>query len=52
MNCKRLLPNLRVTAFGPGHHFLAEERPERDVELVTQTIHEDASAASRRPVVA
>jgi haloalkane dehalogenase len=46
---QRLLPNLQVKAFGPGHHFLAEEKPERVVELVTQTIREDASLPVRRP---
>jgi haloalkane dehalogenase len=47
-----LLPHLRVKPFGPGHHFLAEERPERVVELVTETIHEYASAASQTHVLA
>jgi haloalkane dehalogenase len=49
---RRVLPHLQVKAFGPGYHFLAEERPERVVELVTETIREYASAAGRTHVLA
>ena len=40
---KRLLPNMPVKSFGPGHHFLAEENPTRVVELVVETIRERVS---------
>jgi predicted enzyme related to lactoylglutathione lyase len=49
---QRLLPHLRVKAFGPGHHVLAEENPYRVVELVTQTIREHAATVSRAAVLA
>jgi haloalkane dehalogenase len=48
----KLLPQLDVKAFGPGHHFLAEENPGRVVELITDTIRQQASATTRRPVLA
>jgi len=44
---KRLLPKMHVKDFGPGHHFLAEERPDRVVELVTEAIRDHAFGASR-----
>jgi haloalkane dehalogenase len=39
---KRLLPRMVVKDFGPGHHFLAEENPERLVQLLVECIR-DAS---------
>ena len=33
-----LLPRMVIKQFGPGHHFLAEENPERVVELVVEAI--------------
>lgn len=35
---KSLLPRMVMKQFGPGHHFLAEENPERVVELVLEAI--------------
>ncbi|HLF98333.1 MAG TPA: alpha/beta fold hydrolase [Methylococcaceae bacterium] len=35
-----LLPHMVIRQFGPGHHFLAEERPERVAELVSEWIAE------------
>ncbi|MBI5594682.1 MAG: haloalkane dehalogenase [Elusimicrobia bacterium] len=32
---RRDIPRLKVIEFGPGHHFLAEENPERVAELVS-----------------
>ena len=46
------LPQLRVTAFGAGQHFLAEEHPDRVVALVAETIREHTSAAGRKAVLA
>ena len=40
---KELLPTMVVKQFGPGHHFLAEEHPERIVELVVEFIGELSS---------
>lgn len=37
---KALIPHLVIRQFGPGHHFLAEERPERVAELVSGWINE------------
>lgn len=37
---KALLPGLEVKSFGPGHHFLAEENPQRVAQLVNETIQE------------
>lgn len=42
---KALLPGLQVKAFGPGHHFLAEENPHRVAQLVSETIREKGLAA-------
>lgn len=36
---------MKIKAFGPGHHCLAEENPARVVEPVTETIGEYASPA-------
>lgn len=44
----KLMPRLCVKDFGPGHHFLAEERPGRVVELVTETIQQLGFATARR----
>jgi haloalkane dehalogenase len=41
---QRLLPGMRIKSFGSGHHFLAEENPERLVELIVETLHSDARA--------
>lgn len=38
---KALLPHLVIKQFGPGHHFLAEERPERVAELVSEWINKE-----------
>lgn len=35
---RRLLPAMVVRDFGPGHHFLAEERPDRVVDLLVESI--------------
>ena len=35
---KSLLPRMVIKQFGPGHHFLAEENPDRVVELVVEAI--------------
>ena len=35
---KDLIPHMVLAPFGPGHHFLAEENPERVVELVVQAV--------------
>lgn len=37
---RALIPHMVIKQFGPGHHFLAEERPERVVELVSGWINE------------
>lgn len=37
---KALIPHMVIRQFGPGHHFLAEERPERVAELVSGWINE------------
>jgi haloalkane dehalogenase len=37
---KTLIPHLEVKEFGFGHHFLAEENPQRVAELVSETIRE------------
>lgn len=34
----RLLPQMKIKDFGPGHHFLAEENPARVVQLVVEFI--------------
>ncbi|MBI3479302.1 MAG: hypothetical protein HY016_02940 [Nitrosomonadales bacterium] len=34
-----LIPHMVIKQFGPGHHFLAEERPERVAELVSDWIN-------------
>lgn len=44
---RRLLPQMRVKDFGPGHHFLAEENPMRVVALVVEAIRETATMAGR-----
>jgi hypothetical protein len=53
---RNVLPNVATQTgrrgIGPGHHFLAEENPDRVVELGTETILEHASAASRTAVLA
>lgn len=33
-----LIPHMSIADFGPGHHFLAEENPERVVELVADAV--------------
>lgn len=38
---KALIPQMVIKQFGPGHHFLAEERPERVAELVAQWINKE-----------
>lgn len=38
---KVLIPHMVIKPFGPGHHFLAEERPERVAELVSEWINEN-----------
>jgi haloalkane dehalogenase len=35
---RRILPRMVVKDFGPGHHFLSEERPERVVDLLAESI--------------
>ena len=35
---KALIPHMAIAQFGPGHRFLAEERPERVAELVSEWI--------------
>lgn len=35
---KTLLPTMVVKQFGPGHHFLAEENPERVIELIVESV--------------
>jgi haloalkane dehalogenase len=42
---KTLIPGLEVKEFGAGHHFLAEENPQRVAELVSETIREKRLAA-------
>lgn len=37
---KALIPHMAIKQFGPGHHFLAEERPERVAELVSGWIND------------
>lgn len=37
---KALIPHMVIRPFGPGHHFLAEERPERVAELVSGWVNE------------
>lgn len=49
---RRRLPRMRVKDFGPGHHFLAEERPDRVVELITETILDHAFEVGRAHVLA
>jgi haloalkane dehalogenase len=44
---KTLLPHLEVKGFGPGHHFLAEENPQRVAELVGETIREKGLVRQR-----
>lgn len=41
---KALVPHMVIKPFGPGHHFLAEERPERVSELVVEFIKENFSS--------
>ena len=36
----QLQPRIRIKDFGPGHHFLAEENPQRVVELIVEAIEE------------
>lgn len=36
---KKLIPQMEIQPFGPGHHFLAEERPERVAELLSGWIN-------------
>ncbi len=51
----RLMPQIQLKDFGPGHHFLAEEYPARVVELVVEAIRERIPApagAGRGTVVA
>lgn len=43
---RSLAPQLVVKDFGPGHHFLAEENPQRVVELIVQAIASDAAQAT------
>jgi len=38
---KALIPHMVIQQFGPGHHFLAEEQPERVAELVSGWINEN-----------
>lgn len=38
---KVLIPHMVIQSFGPGHHFLAEERPERVVELVAGWVNQN-----------
>jgi haloalkane dehalogenase len=45
---KTLIPHLEVKQFGPGHHFLAEENPQRVAELVSETIREKGLVRQRR----
>ena len=35
-----MIPQMVIKQFGPGHHFLAEERPERVAELVSEWVNE------------
>jgi pimeloyl-ACP methyl ester carboxylesterase len=35
---RRIFPRIVVKDFGPGHHFLSEERPERVVDLLVESI--------------
>lgn len=35
-----LIPHMTIKQFGPGHHFLAEERPERVAELVSEWVND------------
>jgi len=35
---KSLIPQMVIKQFAPGHHFLAEERPERVAELVSEWV--------------
>jgi hypothetical protein len=42
---KELMSALEVKSFGSGHHFLAEENPQRVAELVSETIFEKGLAA-------
>ena len=37
---KALIPHMVIQQFGPGHHFLAEERPERVAELVSGWVND------------
>lgn len=37
---KTQLPDLAIQDFGPGYHFLSEERPERVVEMVAAWVNE------------
>lgn len=41
----RLMPQMQLKDFGPGHHFLAEENPSRVVALVVEAIRERTRAA-------
>lgn len=43
----RLMPQMQLKDFGPGHHFLAEENPSRVVELVVEAIRERTPAPAR-----
>lgn len=43
-NLRSILPDLRIRDFGPGHHYLSEERPERVVELLTETLLDPSSS--------
>jgi haloalkane dehalogenase len=44
---RALMPSLEVKHFGPGHHFLSEENPQRVAELVSETIREKGLAARK-----
>ena len=44
---KTLIPQLEVKQFGPGHHFLAEENPQRVAELVSETIRKNGLVRQR-----
>ncbi len=40
---KAMIPHMVIKQFGPGHHFLAEERPEKVAELVSEWINSGPS---------
>lgn len=40
---KTLMPSMEMKDFGAGHHFLAEENPQRVVELVVEAIRQNAT---------